>query len=269
MYIGIDVGGTKTLVASLTNEGVISESIKFATPETYDDFLIALKDTFTQLQHQDFRAGTIAAPGSINRHKQIVEHFGNLPWTNCHMVRDIERITHCPLLLENDAKLGGLSESMLLRHEYKKVLYVTISTGIGIGLTESGVIDTTIADGGGRTILIEHKGKLQPWEDFASGRAIVATYGKMASEIHDQATWKKISRNLAPGLLELVAVLEPEVIVIGGGAGHYLDRFHDILVAELTKFETPMLQIPPVVAAKRPDEAVIYGCYDYAKQHYS
>lgn len=269
MYLGIDVGGTKTLVAALTNEGIISESVKFPTPATYEEFLVAFTETFHSLKTQDFRAGAIAAPGLIDRRRQIVTHFGNLPWTNVHLVRDIERITSCPMRLENDAKLGGLSEAMLLKPSYKKVLYVTVSTGIGLGLTKDGVIDTTIADGGGRTILIEHKGKLQPWEDFASGRAIVQTYGKMASEIHDKATWKKISRNLAPGLLELIAVLEPEVIVIGGGAGHYLDRFHDLLVRELKQYETPMLQIPPILAAKRPDEAVLYGCYDYAKQQYS
>lgn len=33
MYLGIDIGGTKTLAATLTNEGVITESVKFPTPK--------------------------------------------------------------------------------------------------------------------------------------------------------------------------------------------------------------------------------------------
>jgi predicted NBD/HSP70 family sugar kinase len=91
----------------------------------------------------------------------------------------------------------------------------------------------------------------------------------MASEIEDKATWTKIVRTFTPGLLELIAILEPEAIVIGGGAGHYLDRFHDLLVQDMKQYETPMLQIPPILPAKRPDEAVLYGCYDYARQKYA
>lgn len=269
MYLGIDIGGTKTLVAALTNEGVISESVKFPTPKNYPEFLVALKQTLVALRAQDFRAGTIAAPGIINRQKETVESYGNLAWTHTPLVRDIERITHCPMLLENDAKLGGLSEAMLVKNTYGKVLYVTISTGIGIGLTVDGKIDHAVADAGGHIILLEHKGKLRPWEEFASGKAIYEKYGKMASEITDKETWRHIVRNLAPGFLELIAVLEPEVIIVGGGAGHYLERFHDLLVDALGRYQTPMLEIPPILAAQRPDEAVIYGCYDYAKQNYA
>ena len=270
MYIGIDIGGTKTLVAVMTDEGVISESVKFPTPETYEDFLAALTRAVDSFTTKDFRAGAIGVPGTINRERGIVEQLGNRPnWKKLHILRDIEHILHCPMRIENDAKLGGLSEYMLLKKQYKRVLYVTISTGIGIGLTVDGRIDENIGDGGGRTILLEHHGKLVPWETFGSGSAIVKTYGKMASEIEDKATWAKIVRTFTPGLVELIAILEPEVIVIGGGAGHYLDRFHDLLVQDMKQYETPMLQIPPILPAKRPDEAVIYGCYDYARQLYT
>lgn len=270
MYIAIDIGGTKTLVAILTNEGVLHESAKFPTPELYDDFLQGLSNTVAAFTTSDFRAGTVAIPGSIDRKRGIVEQLGNRPkWQKLHILRDVEHITQCPMRVENDAKLGGLSESMLLKKQYSRVLYVTISTGIGIGLTVDGYIDDTIGDGGGRTILLEHHDKLVPWETFASGSAIVKAYGKMASDITDKTTWAKIVRTFTPGLIELVAILEPEVIVIGGGAGHYLERFHDLLVADMKRYETPMLQIPPILPAKRPDEAVIYGCYDYAKQKYA
>lgn len=270
MYIGIDIGGTKTLVAALTNEGVIHEAIKFPTPETYEAFLTQLRETVHALQTKDFRAGTVGVPGAIDRKRGIALQLGNRPtWERLHILRDVEAITHCPMLLENDAKLAGLSESMLLKHRYSRVLYVTISTGIGIGLTVDQQIDDSIGDGGGRTMLFEHHGKMVPWESFGSGSAIVRRYGKMASEITDKTTWAKIVRTFTPGLIELIAVLEPEAIVIGGGAGHYLDRFHDLLVEDMHRYETPMLQIPPILGAKRPDEAVIYGCYDYARQHYS
>lgn len=269
MYIGIDIGGTKTLVCALTNEGVIKESVKFPTPPDYEDWKFELKKTIAGLKHKDFKAGTVAVPGELDRKRGIAVMFGNLPWRNIHIVRDVERITKCPMRTNNDAKLGGLSEAMLLKHKYSRVLYVTISTGIGIGLTVDGYIDDEIGDGGGRAMIFEHQGKLQAWETFGSGKAIVAKYGKMASEINDKATWKKIVRTFTPGFIQLIAVLEPEAIVIGGGAGHYLEKFHDLLVEDLRRHETPMLVIPPILGAKRPDEAVAYGCYDYAKQMYS
>jgi predicted NBD/HSP70 family sugar kinase len=270
MYIGIDIGGTKTLVAALTNAGVIAEQLRFETPRTYDSFLAELRKTVVSLTTRDFRAGTVAVPGAIDRQHGVARQFGNRPtWKNLPILRDIESITVCPMRIENDAKLGGLSEAMLLKKQYKRVLYITLSTGIGIGLTVDGVIDAHIGDGGGRAMLLSHNGKLVPWETFASGSAIVKTYGKMASEINDKATWQKIARNLTPGILELIAVLNPEVIVIGGGAGHYLQKFHAPLLADLRQYETPLLVIPPIVPAQRPDHAVIYGCYDYARQKYA
>ena len=269
MYIGIDIGGTKTLVASLSDQGVIDQAIKFPTPKLYTDFLAELTKTLAQLTVKDFRAGAVAAPGKIDRAKDMVISCGNLGWENIPLARDIERLTHCPMRLENDAKLGALSEAMLVQGRYHKVLYITISTGIGIGLVRDGVIDTAIGDGGGRTMLLSYRGKLTPWEDFASGSAIVRKYGKMASEINDAQTWGEIVRTFTPGLIELTAVLDPEVIIIGGGAGHHIDKFHDLLVADMKQHETPMLRIPPILAAARPDEAVIYGCYDYARQKYA
>lgn len=270
MYIGIDIGGTKTLVAALTNEGVIQHSDKLVTPPDYDTLLSEIRQSVDKFTTKDFRGGTVAVPGTIDRRRGVVEQLGNRPsWKKLHILRDIERITQCPMLIENDAKLGGLSEYMLLKNQYKRVLYVTISTGIGIGLTVNGKIDESIGDGGGRTMLLEHHGKLVPWETFGSGSAIVQKYGKMASEIEDLKTWAEIVRTFTPGLIELTAILEPEAIVIGGGAGQYLSRFHDLLVHDMKQYETPMLTIPPLLAAQRPNEAVLYGCYDYARQIYA
>ena len=270
MYICIDIGGTKTLVASVTGEGIVTESVKFPTPEKYEQFLPELQKAVESLSTDDFRAGTVAVPGTIDRKGGRIKQLGNREsWQNIPVARDIENITQCPMLIENDAKLAGLSEAMLLKDTYERVLYITISTGIGIGLTVNGRIDSSLGDGGGRTMLLAHQGKLTPWEDFASGKAIVKKYGKMASELEDPIAWGNIARTLTPGLIELIAVLNPEVIVIGGGAGRYLHKFKKPLVADLRQYETPALQIPPIVVAKRPDEAVIYGCYDYARQHHA
>lgn len=269
MYVGIDIGGTKTLVASLSNDGVITESIKFATPLDYDEFQIELAHTVAKLATKDFRAGCIATPGSINRQRGIAENFGNLPWHHVPLQRDVERITHCPMLLENDANLAGLSEAMLLKDKHAKVLYVTVSTGIGTGFIANQKIDPSMADSEGGQMMLQRGDKIVKWESFASGKAITSRYGKHASEISDPAIWQAIAADLAVGLIDLFAVTQPDVVVVGGGVGHYLERFHDFLVAELKKYETPLVPVPPIIGAQRPDEAVIYGCYDLARAHYA
>lgn len=268
MYIGVDVGGTKTLVAVLDEHGVIKERAKFPTPKKYDNFLLELRHALAHFTTHDFKAGGIAIPGQLDRRHGRAISLGNLSWKNIPVQRDLEHICYCPFIVENDAKLGGLSEAMLLKNEYRKVLYITVSTGIGIALISDCMIDTSIGDGGGRTLLLEHTGQLMPWEDFASGRAIVKRYGKQAVDITDQDTWTKISRELAQGLIQLIAITTPEVIVIGGGVGTYFERYEKALAIELKKYELPMVALPALKGAQRPEEAVVYGCYDLAKQTY-
>ena len=59
--------------------------------------------------------------------------MGNLPWQDVPIAKDVESIIHCPTMIENDAKLAGLSEAMLVK-DYRRVLYVTIGTGIGTAI---------------------------------------------------------------------------------------------------------------------------------------
>lgn len=270
MYVGVDVGGTKTLVAALTDAGEIVESYKFPTPVNYKNFLLEMQHTLAHMEHKDFKAGGAGIPvTNFNRDTGRAINFGNLPWHNVLVQHDLEKIFHCPFVVTNDAKMASLSEAMLLKNKYSRVLYVTISTGIGYALTIDCKIDENIGDAGGRTIMLEHKGKLQAWETFASGKAIVARYGKRAEEIHDDATWNAISRELTQGFLELIAIMQPQVIVVGGSVGNYFERFKPFLEAELKKYDTPLLPIPDLRKAERPEEAVIFGCYDLAKASFT
>lgn len=268
MYVGVDVGGTKTLLAVLNEHGEIVEQKKFPTPKTYDNFILELKHTLTQLKHQEFRAGAVAIPGNVDRKHGRGIKLGNLSWKNFNIQHDAERIFDCPVAIENDAKLAGLSESMLLKDKYDKVAYFTFSTGIGTALINKGEIDISLGDAGGKNIVLPHRGKMVGWEDLVSGRAIVERYGKMAKDIDDSSTWREIARDMAAGMIQVIAVMEPDVAVIGGSVGAYYDRYSDLLKKELKKYELPMLKVPDLQAAARPETAVVYGCYDYAKQVY-
>lgn len=267
MYLGIDIGGTKTLVACLNNEGVIVESQKFPTPKIYAAFLKELAIIVANLSTKDFRAAGVAVPGKVDREHGIAVAFGNLSWHDVPIKRDMRRLLGCPVVVDNDANLAGLSEAMLLK-QFDCVLYVTISTGIGTGIITKQKIDPEFADSEGGQILLEHKGKLVTWESFASGSAIVRRFGKKAGEITDEHTWKVIVQDIALGLYDLIAFLQPDVVILGGGVLTHFDKFDDTLLAQVKKFETPLSPIPPICRAQRPNEAVVYGCYDLAKSTY-
>lgn len=268
MYVGVDIGGTKTLLAVLNEHGVIKEEKRFPTPTKYDNFLLELKHALSQLEHQDFKAGAVAIRGMVDRQHGRPAGDDILQWTNKPLEVDVERIFKCPMILENDAKLAALSEAMLLKNDYKRVVYITISTGIGYAMVINGVLDINTNDGAGQSLLLEHRGKMVAWEDFAGGKAIVERYGKQAKDIHDAATWKLICRDLAQGIIHIMAMMQPEVIVIGGSVGVYFDRYSKILKEEVAKYKVPLVGQPDFRQAQRPEQAVIFGCYDAAKQRY-
>lgn len=268
MYLAVDIGGTKTLVASMSKSGEITKSSKFPTPRDYEQFLTELTEHLNGLE-QDFVRGVVAAPGKIDRKHGRVIAFGNIDWTNVPLEADIQKIAHCPIQIENDTKLAGLSEAINIIHEFKKCLYVTISTGISNALTVNGVLDPDLIDSESGHMLLEHDGKLRTWESFASGKAIVAKYGKRASEITNKSDWKAISRNIAVGLIDLMAVIQPEVIVIGGGVGTHFEKFKEPLIEQLKRYETPLVPLPAIRGALHPEEAVIYGCYYLARENHA
>lgn len=267
MHIGVDIGGTKTLVAVLDDSGVIVERHKFPTPKAYDDFIEALKQTVSGFTHREYLSGGVAVPGRLDRHKGTVVSLGNLPWQNEPIQADCESILNCPVVIENDAKMAGLSESML-EPDVSTILYVTVSTGIGTAVIHDQKLDPSMLNSEGGQMMMPFKGKLVTWESFASGRAIFEKFSKKAAEIDpsDTETWSYIARNLSVGIFELVTIVEPDLVIIGGSIGTYFNNYADLLLAELKKYETPLVPIPRIIQAKRPEEAAVFGCYDLAKQ---
>lgn len=260
MYIGVDIGGSKTLVAVFTDDGTVTEKVKFPTPSEYATFLTELGNAAKQLRTNDFRAGCIAVPGKVDRDTGVVLRLANLPWQQEPLQADSEKLFGCPIRLEHDGVLAGLSEAQFLP-ENERVLYVTISTGIGTGFISHRQVVADLADSEGGHMVLPFHGKRMQWEEFASGRAIVERFGKQATDITDPAIWKRIAHDLAAGFIELIAVGQPDTIIIGGSVGASFDKFGSYLIAELRQMESPMVHIPAIRQAQRPDEAVIYGCY--------
>lgn len=268
MILTIDVGGTKVLIATFDNDGKIQKSKKIKTPQDYAEFLVETKKAVVEtLDGESPEACSIALPGSINRKEGIVIAFGNLPWKNIPIKEDLSQFIDCPIYIENDAKMAALAEADSLKDQYSRVLYITVSTGIGLGLVDHGKLDHNIHDGGGKSIMMERQGKIMAWEEFGSGKAIVAQTGKMASELTEPGDWYLVARDIAIGLINVISLLSPECIVMGGGVGSHLDKFKDVLMNELEIYKSDMIEkLPVIVKAQNPEEAVVYGGYLLAKQ---
>src|SRR3989344_6486664 len=104
MYLVVDIGGTKLLVAAFDDSGKIQKSAKFPTPKDYQEFLSTLKQLISGLLVNNFTSGAVAIPGLLDRSSGIVKGLGNLPLQNKPIKTDVEQIAGCPIIIENDAK---------------------------------------------------------------------------------------------------------------------------------------------------------------------
>jgi predicted NBD/HSP70 family sugar kinase len=270
MYLAIDVGGTKTLLAVFTETGEILAKHKILTDHNYDKFLENIKLVVSnEFKGHQITACCCAIPGRVDRDKGLGVRFGNLDWQNVPLRDDISGILdNIAVTIEHDAAVGGLSEAMVLARQYRRVLYVAPGTGIGVAFIIDNKIDTDLADNeAGHMVIEESDGKFHTWEDLASGRGLKSAYGKMATEIEDPDTWAEFAHKFARGLQPLLATLQPEIVILGAGVGAQLHKFIDPLNQELKRLENKMVPTPPIVKGNKPEEAVIYGCYELIKQN--
>ncbi len=269
MYLAIDIGGTKTLLAVFDLDGKVVFKHKAPTNSDYKRFLDDLRQILVnELKEYEFSACACAAPGLIDHASGTVRQFGNLDWQDVPLKQDLQRLLpHAHVSIDNDSKLAALSEAKLVQNKYKKVLFITIGTGISAGIIINGKIDQALIDAEPGQMVIEHDGILQKWEDFASGKALVKRYGQTAGALDDPAAWQSYAKALAPGIDQLLAVVQPDVVIIGGGVGSHYEKFAEPLRAELDKLANKMVKVPPLIKAQRPEEAVIYGCYELIKQN--
>ena len=267
-YLAIDVGATKTLLAVFDANGEMVCEEKIKTDPDYSKLKAEMAWKISDLSKRfNFSHCAIAMPGTVDLQTGLVLAFGNESWRNVPVQNDLQAmLPSAKILFHNDAKLAGLSEAILLHKKYKKVLYLTISTGIGGAVITDDVIDKDFENLEPGQMVFEHEGENQQWEDFASGRALKARYGKQASEIEDPAVWREYAKSLAPGFENLLATVQPDAVVVGGGVGAHFEKFQAYLEEELKKINNPLVPTPPLLKAQRPEEAVIYGCYDYIRQ---
>lgn len=269
MLITIDTGGTKTLLTAFNREGKPGAEYRFPTPRDEDDYIA----TISTLIHEHYILksrpidGIVIAVPSIVRDNKVV-YCPNIGWENFDIAAKLRKFvgSSIPIWLENDANLAGLSETLRLAKQPRNSLYVTISTGIGTGITAEGRIDPNMSMSEGGHMLIEYDGRLRTWENFASGKSIYHTYGKYARDIHSKHVWKQIADKISRGFLVLIPVIMPDVVIVGGSIGAHFSQFKEPLKKYLADQLPDHIPVPTFYQARYPQEAVIYGCYYYGVQ---
>lgn len=265
MLVTIDTGGTKTLISSFGRDGKMGESIKFPTPGEPAEYAKTIKQIVRE-RYGDKKVDAIimAFPSAIDKGIAVWAPNIGHGWVNIpvhHLLHDM--LPGVPVLIENDVKLAGLGEARAMHPAPSTAMYISISTGIGVGLIENGRIDKAMRKSEAGHMFIEYDGRVQRYESFASGRAIVQVYKKFAREITSKRIWRQIADRISRGLLVLIPIIQPEYIIFGGSVGTYYERYGDYLQEILTTHLPDHIPCPKLVQAKHPEEAVVYGCYYY------
>lgn len=264
MLIAVDTGGTKTLVATFAADGTINEQVRFPTPTAQHEYINQLQATIKHLiGNRKLTAIVVALPSMIK--DGVAVWCPNIGWKDFDIRVPLAiYFPKVPVLIENDANLGGLGETRMMSPNPTSSLYVTISTGIGTGFIKHGHIDNSLRLSEGGQMMIEFDGKIRNWESFASGRAINRTYNKFAHDITSKRTWNQIADRISRGFLVIIPLVQPEMIIIGGSIGTYYERY-GVHLGNLLREKLPRhIACPVFRQALNPELAVIYGCYYYA-----
>ncbi|HWZ65515.1 MAG TPA: ROK family protein [Patescibacteria group bacterium] len=271
MIVAVDVGGTKTLVATFDSDGNMAKTvIKIATSKDSSQFVLDLKNTINSLdQELSANAIVIGIPGIVNQ-DGLIQRCANLPWHNFDLKSILAKDYHCPIHIKNDAKLAGLAETNALTVVPPLSLYITIGTGIGSGIILHGKLDPALSlSEAGHMAFTTQPGHSVIWESFASGRAITKRLGHPAHDITNSEDWQAIAESIATGLMVLIPALQPDIVIIGGSIGLYTEYYLLALNKQLKQNIPSFINIPPIVPAIHGYQAVLYGCNYYAKHQQS
>ena len=264
MIVAIDTGGTKTLIAGYNDAGEIISEFQFPTPPKSSHYVDTLTMHLTALfDPTKVDAVVLGLPGIVK--DGVAVWCNNLKWKNFNAAEELKGILGgAPLYIENDANLAGLAEARQLKPIPTSVLYVTVSTGIGSGVITNGKIDPGLRHSEAGRALIEYDGVVREWETFGSGKAIFNAYHKYARDIKSSRIWDQVADRISRGFLAVIPIIQPDVIIIGGSIGTYFSHYSKELKSILNDHLPDHIPLPKLVAAKHPEQAVIYGCYYYA-----
>jgi fructokinase len=265
--IGIDLGGTKTEGIVLAPDGTITARQRIATPRNYDATIDAIANLVASLERQANVTATvgIGIPGVINPATGLVKNANSTWLVGRPLAADLERALGRPVRAMNDANCFAISEAIDgAARDASTVFGVILGTGVGGGVVINGRVligANLIAGEWGHNPLPWmtpgeypgapcYCGKLGCIETWLSGPAFERGYAERAgaslaaSEIVRaaqsesdlaKAVLREYEDRLTRALASLINVLDPEVIVLGGGMSN-VPSLADAVTAALPKY---------------------------------
>lgn len=259
--IGIDLGGTKIAAAALLPDGQMTEELRLPTPRNdYEATLESIRQLVEQLEANTGERGTVGVgmPGSISPATGLVQN-SNSTWLNMQPFdRDLSQRLGRRVRLANDANCFALSEATDGAASGARTVFgVILGTGCGGGIVVNGELLN-----GPRGIAGEWGHNPLPWpepdeypgphcwcgrrgciEKWLSGPALEEDHHRVTGErltaveigrraaAGDSASRDTLARHasrLARGLAHVVNILDPDVIVLGGGLSQ-LKHLYDVV----------------------------------------
>lgn len=269
MILGVDIGGTKTLIGLFDDQGVLVLEDRFQTTRDKSTFEENLRASLLRTTRgKSINAIGIASPGQIED-GVIIWAGPNLGWENFTLSQIVNEIVDAPIFIDNDANLAALAEARALSEDNPLVLYVTLSTGVGSGVVIDGSLMPALSGSeAGQMLIFTKQGRLVKWEDIASGKSLTEKTGLRAEDIDDNDIWRQYAEDVCLGLQPTINVLRPQKVILGGGVGMYADKYRGHLTEILNQqIKSTSYNTPEILPAHYGEKSVIYGCYEYAKDH--
>ena len=252
--IGIDFGGT-SIKSGLVRDGqILQRGTLIHTPQYAgaESLLEALKGVVAELRRADpdVRALGIGLPGIVDSVNGLVHELTNVPgWKDVPLRDRLERDTGLCVTVENDANAMAYGEWKYgAAREGRHVVCITLGTGVGGGLILNGQLYRGAQLGAGEAghMSIDYRGVPGPYGNFGAleryvgnnqiaGRALelyaAAGVGKtleqcapaelaQAARSGDpiaRGVWEAVGAEVGAALANIVWLLNPDTIVIGGG----------------------------------------------------
>lgn len=230
VFVGLDIGGTKIMVAAADQEGNILRRARTGTSTSLEEDLSNINNMIAEVAGADQILGMGAAIGGpLDWERGIVSPLHQPAWRNIPLKTMMEEKWSCPFHVDVDTNVAAVGEYRWGGVSAGRFLYLTISTGMGGGFLVDGNIyrggDDAHPEVGHQSI---HFRSMSPsavhcecgapdcLEALISGNGIRRIYGK-AAEALGSGEWEEVSYNLGQGLRNMAALYAPDLIRIGGG----------------------------------------------------
>jgi len=298
-----DIGGTFIKFAVITSDGEILTKNKFPSPKencrlTVPQGIIAKSKEL--MKEYKISAVAISTAGVVDSQEgSIIFATENLPgYTGARLKASIEEELKLPVAVENDVNAAAMGELWMgAGKDRDSFLCLTLGTGIGGAIVINGKLYKGINNGAGEVghIIIEEDGdpctcgNSGCFERYASTSALIRSYLREAQkeghnissitgeEIMEKVkeeellalkVYKRFLKDLVRGLVSLTHILDPGLIVIGGGiSSQGKPFFEEVNLLFKEQVLTTYRKGTEIVPAKLNNDAGLYGaCYLVLKE---